>query len=366
MKSFYFFLILIIFASCESPKLDEDEYEAVKNYAIPIEQRGIRSINSSNSVLKQDLSMLGSLFTSELVLLELEDMKINTKRVLTKESGNSMNFYFHTCDSIFYFESEGNFIRKYDTAGFHIGYDFSLNQSVINLMVASPFALSKNIYFSVVSNKHDFSSADSRKIAYEDSNPIWEYNFSDSNLSYVNAFGDYPKDYLLGKDFYNHSPNVIVGLNNELILSYQSDHNLWVNKRDSEGKTIVKAKSRYIEEFNHLNDEDGSNLRLLKQYMAEEPKYENLITDVHKSYYYRIVKHRFDLDGDKKSDNGYKWSVMVLDAEFKVLKELLFSYREYTPDIFIPTSNGILVKKVPKNEAEDNGKLKLSLIDLKV
>lgn len=367
MKLFYFFLMLIFFASCKSPKLDEDEYEVVRNYSIPIEQRGMRSINSSNSVLKQDLSMLGSLFSSELVLLELGDMKINSKRVVTKESGNSINFYFHTCDSIFYFKSEGNFIRKYDTSGVHVGYSLQLDEYVISFMVNSPLAISESIYFSVVSKEYNYSEEDSRKLAFSNSSPVLKYNFSGSNLSYIDAFGDYPEEFLSGKDFYNHSPNVITGLNNELIISYQSDHNLWVYNKDFENKTIVKSRSKYINTFNYLHDNEGSNIRLVKEFMQKEPKYTKIIADIHKENYYRVVKHRFDLKKGSKSDDQFKWSVIVLDDDFTVKGEVVFSYADFTPDIFIPTSRGVLLKKAPKNRTEyNNGELILSLIDFKL
>lgn len=282
------------------------------------------------------------------------------QRLVTKGRHESALFV-HSMDSIYYFDRDIMEVFLFDTSG-QIIDKFSINsKNHPNSMISSFFFVcSESLFYSWVPET-DFSNRISRERAFKTNSPICEVRL-DSTISHNNpvTFGIFPDDYKEGKNYYDFSPNIFKGLKNEIIVSYEADHYLYVY-RDSTLIEKVKCKSNFIDDFEDISDENFSNLSYCQTYQGQEPRYTNLIIDPFMRRYYRIVKLRMEIGKIDKENT--KWTMIVLTDTFDVIGEVSFSYFDYMPDIIIPTMEGLYVKKSPKNETEYKGNLTLSLLN---
>ncbi len=173
------------------------------------------------------------------------------------------------------------------------------------------------------------------------------------------AISDFPEKYIITGDSYNdHLPSACIGKNNNICVSFGADDNISLY-HDSTLLLRKKVRSIYIDKFNPYPDEKLFDMLYLKNYVAEEPKYINIIYDPFENVYYRIVKHRHEKSAS--NDAGDSWSVIMLDTELNVLGELKFT-SDYKKDIFIPTPVGIITAKQNQRNPD---KATLSLIKIK-
>lgn len=274
----------------------------------------------------------------------------------------SSAFYVHTLDSIFYFDTDKMSILLFDTSGKSLK-EYKLKSAFEpDIPLSSFFVFYNDLYYSWLPYL-DTNTTFSRGKAYSSVAPFCKVNFKTKNLPYeYTTFGEYPDNYKKGLNYYNFSPNIFLGLNGEIISSFESDHTLYIYKNDKLIKQKV-CKSNYIDKFDTVPDEKFTDLSFVSKFQGEQPKYVKLIVDPYQRRYYRISKLRFNTS-DMKSDK-LKWSIIILDENFDVLGESLLSYADYIPDIIIPTNDGLFIQRSPKLKEDFEGNLILSLLQFK-
>jgi hypothetical protein len=222
-----------------------------------------------------------------------------------------------------------------------------------------PFKLFKNrIYCNSIRNDIRINTIENLREYYSSpTNVILELN-SDT-LKPNTYFGEFPPSYKdQTKNYNDFLPCAAYNEKGETILSFGSDHNLYVY--DSYGKFIreISGKSKYIDEFNEMDIEKESDYAFLKKYLAVEPKYLKFIYDPYSKMYYRIAKHKINnyenKDGTVKSSLDGNYSIIFFDSELNILDEILFNHSEdYHFMGLIPTKNGLLISNKTANQSEE-------------
>lgn len=197
-----------------------------------------------------------------------------------------------------------------------------------------------------------------RLLYYRAVKPILLVRIIDTTVKCV-SISNFPKKYINTGDSYNdHLPSACIGKDNNICVSFGADDNLSLYQ-DSTLLLRKEVKSLYIDKFNPYPDEKLFDMLYLKNYVAQEPKYTNIIFDPFENVYYRIVKHRHINAGSANIEKT--WSVIILDTDLNVLGETKFN-GDYKYDVFIPTPIGVVTaKRNPKNPE----KAILSLIKIK-
>lgn len=218
-----------------------------------------------------------------------------------------------------------------------------------------------NIFF-FNSNQHlNVGIPASRKLYYKNVKPVIQLSFEANQHSHQLPFGDFPVLYKKNNlDFCNYFPNICSFDTNKVIISYAADDSLYIYV---EGKILstFPCRSQFVDKFNSYPDDKQSDMLFYKQYLNDEPRYLNIVYDQFRKQFYRIVKHRFVHDNDNKLDTkSMTWSIIVLNSEFKKVKELLFQYQFFTPKIILPSKDGIYIGS-SYNLIDTSGKLTLTL-----
>jgi len=191
---------------------------------------------------------------------------------------------------------------------------------------------------------------------YTSVQPVYQIDLkSDMNIKET-VFGSFPTKYTkFNLDFCNYFPNICLYNASSVLLSFTSDDSIYVYENGVRINSFL-CKSKYVDKFNSFSDQKRLDMAYYKKYLTTEPKYLNLIHDKYQNQFYRIVKHRFIYNAENQLDNDHlTWSIIVLNSNLKVVKELLFNYRFYSPEIIIPSINGIYISKTvttldnPKN-----------------
>lgn len=291
--------------------------------------------------------------------LDLKHNNVIPLQKIVKKKPAASDFFVHSLDSIYYFDDDlSNFIL-FDLSGQIIQkYSFAPKHPP-NPTISNFFVVSEQLYYSWLP-AIDLTTRLKRKNAFSQIFPICVLSLNQPiNSNSYSFFGSYPIDYQAGNNYYNFGPDIFLGLENQIVISFESDHNIYIYKNSNLIKKKL-SKSNFIDNFVDISDEDLSNLSYCQTYQGQEPSYKRIIVDTYKKRYYRVTKQRIDI---MKSDvNHLNWSLIIMNEKFDVIGEALFPYSEYMPDIIIPSENGILIKKTANSEKETYGDLILSLI----
>ncbi|MDP1623860.1 MAG: DUF4221 family protein [Bacteroidales bacterium] len=218
-----------------------------------------------------------------------------------------------------------------------------------------------NIFFYNADQHLNVGIPDSRILYYKNVNPVIQLNLAANQHSFQIPFGDFPVLYKKNNfDFCNYFPNICSIDSNKTVISYAADDSLYIYVN---GKIVstFPCRSQFVDKFNAYPDDKQSDMLFYKQYLNNEPRYLNIVYDQFRKQFYRIVKHRFAHNKDKKLDTkSMTWSIIVLNSEFEKVKELLFQYQFFTPKIVLPSKDGIYIGS-PYNPIDPCGKLTLTL-----
>ncbi len=291
----------------------------------------------------------------------------NNKKVFSIPIGNVCSNYSNrwndayivSVDSVIIFNSESNQLFLLDEQGTIIDeweFEKYIKDQEFHLFSGT----SNNIYFK---NKTIYCGIVRTDIRLNTKSTLLEYYNSPTNLimkvsSNANQsfrlFGTFPDSYSNNpKNFYDVTPSRTISEENT-ILSFNKDHNLYIYNQDGDLIKTINAKSNYINNFVEIDEKNTYNFNYLKKYLTVEPKYERVIYDPFTHLYYRIVKHRIDNyeneDGTIKSMLDSDYSIIFLDKNFNIIDEFLFDSKQYYIPGLIPTKNGVLLPSINKNE----------------
>lgn len=284
---------------------------------------------------------------------------ISLPKYLTKRAHES-DFFVKSVDSIYYFDKNSKCLIFFNSFG-QVIYEFELDSEYPpNPLSSNIFVFSENLYYSWFP-EIEMGTRFSRKQAFKNISPICKARIDKINKTNSSStFGVFPDEYMKGNNYINFGPDLFIGLDNQIIASFKADHYLSVYNNH---ELIIKklCKSNFINDFVGISDNDFSSLVPSQIYLGTEPRYEKIIMDPYRRRYYRVIKHKMEIE--RTNINDAVWSVIIMDDDFDIIGEALFPCSEYLPDIIIPTKIGLYVKRSAKNEEEYNGNLILSLIE---
>lgn len=176
----------------------------------------------------------------------------------------------------------------------------------------------------------------------------------DGDIESTKSFGIFPEAYTSEiKDMYDFTPSRAIS-QDKIILSFNKDHNIYIYNVNGELIKKVNSKSKYIENFNEMEEAKSSDFSYLKEFLTKEPKYERILYDSHYDLYYRIAKHSLNEyyrnDGTKKSFYDNEYSIIILDKNLNFIDEVIFESKKYFVPGLIPTKNGLLLPLFNDNE----------------
>lgn len=268
------------------------------------------------------------------------------------------DFFIHSFDSIFYFNRSLMTVTLLDTSEQIINKFPMISEYPPNPISSNFFIFSEYLYYSCV--PEDISTRLKRKHSFTKTSPICKVSYDRIKMAYkYTRFGIFPDAYQTGNNYYNFGPDIFMGLDGQIVISYEADHHVYAYRNL---KMIRKklCKSNHIDDFIDISDDDLSNPAYCQYYLGQEPRYKSIITDPYYRRYYRITKHRLNL---KRADiKEAKWSIIILNEKFDIIGEVDFSYADYMPDIVIPSKYGLYLKKTAKSKQDIDRGLKLSLV----
>ena len=264
----------------------------------------------------------------------LNSKKMAWKILLEKEGPNAVDsegkFYYHTNDSIFFFSeypvnklkivtSQGNVIKTINVP-LPDGYWTSLNMFNELKYISETKSIAFPIYPEIN------SSAD---LTFYEKARLCTFNLENRNLNTLGAFPKqfYENDYVYSVfDFFEYytAPS-----NKVLYFHPTSEIQVYSLLTDSLLHTY-RIPSKYIKQktrpYMKLG-QDRPDMQQEQNYLTTEPFYVRMMTNQDGSLHYRIVKHRAQLryvDGKMRKFHDKKFSVMVLDNQFRVIDEVMF------------------------------------------
>ena len=132
----------------------------------------------------------------------------------------------------------------------------------------------------------------------------------------------------------------------EFIYSFMNSHNLYKTK-DHKITITIPAKSRYIEKDFKLPDFSSGSFQIIAETVLERPAYLNFYYDKYRNVFYRFVYPGIEIE---KSENisdllEYKpfFSIMILDAELRVIGEVLMPKNKYNLKMAFVGKEGLYI-----------------------
>lgn len=126
------------------------------------------------------------------------------------------------------------------------------------------------------------------------------------------------------------------------VYSFFFDEDIYVVSLDGKTQNKVKVKSKYLEK---IYDEKKVSVDMSAKTLCEIPMYGNLIYDEYRKVYYRFVYPETRLENDNYMDiwqlGRTKFSIIILDKDFKVLGETLFPENTYASNLFFIRKDGL-------------------------
>ena len=257
------------------------------------------------------------------------DNKINCFKIISK-------------DSIYIFQSETNSISLINKNGLvknctNFDNIFFKNYRVyIQFILSSLMKIENSFILPIVIDP-------STRKEYYDMPIAMKYDLN----SQKTKFGIYwPPYYCSNKELYAFEPSIIMNKKKELLVSFLlSDY---VYRYDSNFKFIdsIKYKSKYQEEnfpaLCNYNDEFPNNDSTMR-YLDLRQEYASLKYDKYRDLYYRIFLHKVNNQhiDEPLSYFDKTFSLIVIDSEFNILNEEVFSGIDYNFNSFFITPEGI-------------------------
>jgi hypothetical protein len=258
-------------------------------------------------------------------------------------------------DSVIVFNSQENKLLMYDSLGFII-YEYIPETEVAMAIIPAGLVAHQNaVLMSSTSNRLNVFNKNERKDFYRNVKPILEIGFDEGKGNKESLWGMFPTKYQEGNHiFLDYFPFVLSLPKSTTLVSYAYDDSIYVYK-DGRIDKSYKCKSNFIKQHNPYPEDKQFDMVFYKDYLMFEPKYLKLLYNKYKDQYYRIAKHPVDT----KSKNGnmieeMEWSIIVMNSEFEVSKEVVFDYRYHSPELVLPSKNGVYISNAGGPDMSEN------------
>lgn len=208
--------------------------------------------------------------------------------------------------------------------------------------------------------EYSVADKDSRAKYYDNVRPVCLIDIETRNAS---SFGEFPVSYTKNSSNYcDWFPVVCPLKENSCLLSFACDDSIYLYNNGIKDKSIL-CKSKYINKFAPIKDDDFFDMGSYRKYSLSKPKYSELIHNCFTNEYYRVAQHAKKIENNGKLANDFvpSWSMIVMDSSFKVINEYHFKTNEYSPRIIVTSKDGVYVEKAMKNKED---RLTLTLFKL--
>ncbi len=190
-------------------------------------------------------------------------------------------------------------------------------------------------------------------------------NIKKNQLDKFAYFPEFMQDGNIWKSFY---PYYCINNKNEIIVTFATSPEIFIYNEDGELIETKNIKSSYIDNFKPIPTENTYQKSTSIEYETTRSRYSLVIYDKYRDLYYRFAVHPQESVNDDGSVNQYnsnKWSIMVLNSDFELIKEILMEKNKYIIHSAVLTKEGLLIQK-NKSNSPDYNYLDYSLIKIKV
>lgn len=276
-----------------------------------------------------------------------------------KLNGDPSTFFVHNRDSLLIMMNDLNGFAWLDLAGnYYSSFSFGVNEN--QYFDVLPYIQVKPIYFKgkVIFNYRHIGLLEDSKYLEQTQMAIF-----DLKTGVLTKFGEggFLRDYLNNKevntDFY--SPNYVINNKGELVMSYPFYPYLLIyNLKTLELVQKVPLRSNKVLQMSapttkKIHDDNFQNAI----YRAGIATFFDLNFHEEINKYSILFMHPYqslDENGKLKEWDERSSSLLVLDEDFKVEKEILFSAGDLLMNASISLSTGLLFAKHIKNENQEN------------
>lgn len=247
---------------------------------------------------------------------------------------NTLDFYWHSKDSIFFLGEGGILSLMTDNGKLvnrviigtklpngHDAGDYFAEPTMGLRMDYIPHIKSIQLYAVMIEGNEDYSH----------SLPFIA-NYSLQKKKIVNVFGAFPDVFFQGKHFsLLNDPSKIV-VKNKTILSFGPDQGVYIyDSFNGDIEQVNCAKSKLFSRTEGLPHAVAEYQDLIN-FETTEPWYLKIIHDPYRNRYYRFAKHRQELkDANGKMNPRFlgKWSIIVFDDNFNRIGEVVLPANKY-------------------------------------
>lgn|GEM_PF-2804388 len=377
MKTTLLLILSVILSSCTLNNNNTEQFEPLRTFHIQlpnIKSKSAASISSVDLVYNQKTNKPTLVYLykpdSQFYYVDVFSKQI-VKKVNFKNIAKSIGFnsFFSPCyvglDSIFILsEKDKNIYLIKDNK---IVWQTNVQASDLGEVNYEPLSLSQfnllynNGHIYVVTTYNDLA-IDSKENIHEYFSRMPELGISTQNNQRF-RLGKFPSNYL-NNFYYDLYPIRCINNKNEIIYSFKNNDTLFVYNKEKLIKRIA-AKSKY-----DLSIQEGMPIEnviktsIVKKYNVECARYEKIIYDPFRDCYYRVFKPKqsqLNEKGELKKNTELKWSLIVLDANFKNLSEQLFINGDYNCKWLLPTKEGLLISNYCES-CQERDLLKFTLL----
>ncbi len=148
----------------------------------------------------------------------------------------------------------------------------------------------------------------------------------------------------MSTNYYSVFSRIFDGEN--FIYSFAVKEDILVVSPDHRRVEPIRVKSRYLDDVTDVQENSSAGPKLNLEY----PRYGDLIYDPYREVYYRFAYPRVELENDmnwwgKALFGRKKFSVIILDKDFRTIGETLFPESVYNSYVFFVREDGLYISR---------------------
>jgi hypothetical protein len=296
-------------------------------------------------------------YKNQMIVFDLkEGQVINTLKYsyLFNDQDGIDDYYIQSWDSVFFLSRNTKQIALSDTSKktlkiWHPNLTEEDGKHNLGFYTLGNLVYQKgNIYALNATNVGNVLNEKDRKKWFSQNNGAI-INIEGNEALVDNKTGAFPKQ--IKENFYNvYNPRTAVNSKEDYIFSFGPLPELYIYNHAGE-LTIKETPSKFHKEIKPMPIESIQNQQFTERYSLESPSYADIKYDKYRNLYYRAFLHGINYENEDGTINTFdqmKWSLMILDADFKVIGEQEFNAEDFTFRNFMVTKEGVLLWKNSK------------------
>jgi len=206
-------------------------------------------------------------------------------------------------------------------------------------------------------------------VCYLDSKVIYLKINMNGKAVYRKKYAKYP-DKFFKNEYLNFDCKFEIAKNNFFAIHYYKENTIYLYNTELILEKEVKFRSKYIDEFVPITDEEKKDRKFFSTQQIERPFYRNLYYDKYRDLYYLQAIHSQKYkneDGTLNDIFDRSWSIIVFDMDFKLLDEIYMEPKKYRFSNMVVTKDGLLISNnVESNPEFDPNLLQFTLFEVKI